>query len=331
MADTKLSALTEATTIADDDEFLVTDTSATESKRITKANLATELAAVGPAGPAGADGATGATGPAGPTGPAGADGATGPTGPTGPAGSDATVTEAAVIAALDGANVPAATVAATDTILGLDADDSGNLKEYTAQSIADLAAGATAPTFPTFKSATEQSTAFPGWVITGGRYSGSAFDPPAGQIRYTPILVPGSMSVANIVGDVVTAAAASSVGRFGIYNVDDDFQPTDLIVETAEFATDATGVIRASITTTALSAGAYLVAYQGNGQPTFASWNVAGFTGGGAVMGTGNRYGWHVSSTYSGSGLPDPGVDWTTTIAGSASQYPLFGIEGVAA
>jgi hypothetical protein len=50
-------------------------------------------------------------------------------------------TEANVIEALDGATIPTATVAPTDKILGQDVDDSGNLKTYTAQSIADFAGG----------------------------------------------------------------------------------------------------------------------------------------------------------------------------------------------
>lgn len=53
-----------------------------------------------------------------------------------PAG--AVVDEASVIAALDGATVPTATVAGTDKVLIQDTDDSDNLKTVTAQSIADL-------------------------------------------------------------------------------------------------------------------------------------------------------------------------------------------------
>lgn len=47
---------------------------------------------------------------------------------------------------LNNVGVTAATVASTDKILGLDVDDSGNLKSFTAQSIADLAAGTGANT-----------------------------------------------------------------------------------------------------------------------------------------------------------------------------------------
>lgn len=49
--------------------------------------------------------------------------------------------EANVVAALDGATLTSATVAATDKVLVQDADDANNLKTVTAQSIADLAAG----------------------------------------------------------------------------------------------------------------------------------------------------------------------------------------------
>lgn len=49
--------------------------------------------------------------------------------------------ETNVVAALDGATLTAATVASGDKILGQDLDDSGNLKTYTAQSIADLGSG----------------------------------------------------------------------------------------------------------------------------------------------------------------------------------------------
>ena len=93
MADKKISQLTVVTTpLAGTEIFPVVQ--GVETKQITAANLAAELAAAGPTGPTGATGADGPTGPtgdagvAGPTGDTGATGDAGPTGPTGDTGLD---------------------------------------------------------------------------------------------------------------------------------------------------------------------------------------------------------------------------------------------------
>ena len=72
MADEKISELTELTSAADDDELVIVDTSATETKRITKVNLD-----AGAQGDQGDQGAQGAQGSQGAQGDAGAQGNTG--------------------------------------------------------------------------------------------------------------------------------------------------------------------------------------------------------------------------------------------------------------
>lgn len=78
---------------------------------------------------------------------------------------------------LDNVGVTAATVASTDKILGLDVDDSGNLKSFTAQSIADLAgagssgvdlvATATASASATIDFDDEMDSTYEDYFITG--------------------------------------------------------------------------------------------------------------------------------------------------------------------
>jgi hypothetical protein len=96
----------------------------------------------------------------------------------------------------------------------------------------------------------------PGVVVTAIATTTVAQD----TIRYTPILIPTTVTLDQLAIEVSTASGTGgSTARMGLYNADTDWQPTTLVVDGGTVATDSTGVKTASISQQ-LSPGRYLLA-----------------------------------------------------------------------
>ena len=124
--------------------------------------------------------------------------------------------------------------------------------------------------------------------------------------------------------EVTTAGVASSVARLGIYNADADWQPTTLVVDAGTVAVDSTGVKTITLSpVVTLAPGKYLLALLSNGAPTlrgaFVYSNYVGYSStlGGSAM----TISLSVSQAY--GALPDPGTDWTDTVA-TANPFRYF-------
>lgn len=161
----------------------------------------------GPQGEQGETGPQGATGPQGPTGPAGATGATGatgPQGPTGPAGSDASVTNANVVSAVE--EDPEAVVGA----LGLTSGDTTQTAEKFA-----LGPRACGP----FNSETDARNAGlrsgQHYILADGTLSvmREAFTP-SGALHYLPLNDNDDLGSAAATL-TITGTDARAAGRFG--------------------------------------------------------------------------------------------------------------------
>lgn len=230
--------------------------------------------ATGPAGPTGATGATGDTGPAGPTGatgptgPQGATGDTGPTGatgPTGPAGSDATVN--------------AANVAAAGAVMGTLVDAKGDLIVATAaDTVTRLPVGATNGHVLTVDSAeaagvkwaaaagggggvewangTERGV--PGCIATSQGSSGFWH----GSTYYLPFEVDADITITDMAIEVLTASAGQSFYA-AIYTAESPWQNDALVATFAALSCASTGVKSNTGLTDGLSAGRYILTWNG--------------------------------------------------------------------
>lgn len=105
------------------------------------------------------------------------------------------------------------------------------------------------------------------WYISGTFYSipgvtissvsTSSID--ANYVYYNPICVTSTIVLTQLAVEVTTAAAAGSKARLGIYNSSISWQPSTLVLDAGEIATDSTGIKYISINKT-LSPGRYLFA-----------------------------------------------------------------------
>lgn len=163
-------------------------------------------------------------------------------------------------------------VSATDKLLGRVSASAGDIEEVTftdfAQSLLDDTDAATARTTLSAaesiargrtKTAGANPYILPGVVPFS---AGTVAGPSTGFIFYMPIFVERVITVDQIAIEVTTLFSGGKV-RVGIYNADTDYQPTSLILDSGELATDSTGVKTASISQ-ALVAGRYLLALTEN-------------------------------------------------------------------
>jgi hypothetical protein len=95
----------------------------------------------------------------------------------------------------------------------------------------------------------------------------STFSATAGVVRYAPILIETPITIDQLALEVTTAGAGATTLRMAIYSADAAWQPVALIVDAGTVAADSTGVKAASVNT-ALPAGRYLTAFNGDGAPT---------------------------------------------------------------
>jgi hypothetical protein len=97
----------------------------------------------------------------------------------------------------------------------------------------------------------------PGMVVSGP----TTFTASANRAHYYPFITQTSIVIDQIVFELVTGVAASTV-RFAIYNADINWQPTSLVTntDTGDIASAAAnqGVIPTTITDTTLAPGRYL-------------------------------------------------------------------------
>ena len=139
-------------------------------------------------------------------------------------------------------------------------------------------------------------------------------------IYYAPIVVRTPITADQILCEVTTAAAAGKTARLGIYNADADWQPTSLVLDAGNVATDSTGVKAASISQT-LSTGRYLLAINHNGTPSMREYT--GVIPGTPITGNTIKCYWATTATY--GSFASTGVAWATTYNSSnGHRYPVW-------
>lgn len=141
-------------------------------------------------------------------------------------------------------------------------------------------------------------------------------------IYYQPITFQAGWTMSSVAIQVTTQAAAGGKAIVAIYNADALWQPTSLVAQTAEFATDSTGTKTASITASG-SAGRFLLAINTNASVTVRV--RYGTSPIGSVnlnsAGDGFQVARRVSGTYTTT-WPSTGTAWTT-VSTNASDFQI--------
>jgi len=146
------------------------------------------------------------------------------------------------------------------------------------------------------------------------------------RCHYYPIFVRTPITIDQVVLEVTTAAAAGKKGRFGIYKADKNWQPTSLVVASAEIALDATAVVTTTLTTTKLEEGRYLMVINCEDTATFRATRYSGmpFTGFIATLGA-NLFGFLFYAAQAYAALPAAGLAWDTVSASTEGpKYMTF-------
>lgn len=145
-----------------------------------------------------------------------------------------------------------------------------------------------------------------------------------GNILYMPIYVAAPMTFGSMVLEVTTAGAAGATARMGVYNADVNLQPTSLVVDAGTVATDSTGVKTATVSTTTLPAGRYLLAFATSVSATF---RIA--RGGqryiqlrSTLGASGLRYQFYIAQSY--GAFASTGVAWNNEVAFGSGSYSYF-------
>lgn len=145
-----------------------------------------------------------------------------------------------------------------------------------------------------------------------------------GNIIYMPIYVTAPLTFSSMLLEVTTAASAGATARLGVYNADTNWQPTSLVIDAGTVATDSTGVKTATVSTTTLLPGRYLLALTVSASATF------------RIARGGNRllqlrstlgssafyYQIYVSATY--AALASTGVAWVNVAPTGSGAFGYF-------
>ena len=108
-------------------------------------------------------------------------------------------------------------------------------------------------------------TIIPHVVVTGYANSGL----PVNLCKMSPMFASRPITPTELRAHIVTAAAAGSVARFGIYQADENYQPTNLVVDYGEILIDTTGAKVITGLSTTLPVGRLLLAVLSNANVTF--------------------------------------------------------------
>jgi hypothetical protein len=123
---------------------------------------------------------------------------------------------------------------------------------------------------------------------------------------YERLVVDTEITIDRLVAEVTAAGAGGTKARIQIYRANKDWQPLDLVVESAEFAVDALAVNTLTIADTVLRPGRYLKRLVSSGAPTFRI--IRGFTKSG-----------HIDPAFGGS----PFISiWRKALAYAAGESP---------
>lgn len=162
------------------------------------------------------------------------------------------------------------------------------------------------------------------WLVHPGimPISQAVYAPAANQIFYMPIIVHTPITIDAVVIEVTIAGAGGTRGRVAIYNADVNWQPTTLVVATAQIPVDGVAVVTTAIAATVLQEGRYLIAYTSDINATLRlvrgstdCWGVNPVLG--VNLWTSLAY---VAAAY--AALPDPGTVWdTTSLATTPGPY----------
>lgn len=194
-------------------------------------------------------------------------------------------------------------------------NDSGTSKRATVATVRDGVQGG----FGSVTYGANRSLIQPGLVQTGTNTTAQVL---TGSMNYYQMFNIGPITVDALVIEVVTSGS-STVAVMGIYECDETWQPTSLVVQTAEFATDSTGIKTLTVADTYLPGGRYMKA-----AATDNAFNAKFMTGQHitpshttATLGTGiGRT--RGSFTYSAT-LPSTGPAWSTVNTGTLYD-PVF-------
>lgn len=147
---------------------------------------------------------------------------------------------------------------------------------------------------------------------------------PSDQVLYMqPIFIQADCTLNYLTGWCSTLVAGSTF-RMGIYDHSGKTGPKNLIAESAELSSGATGIIDSSLLSTALTAGWYWIGMTVNnngGSPQFRGVNghkmPSFYEDGGSSIGVRNAF--YANSIDPASSLPDP---WTSTLKAAFSVTP---------
>ena len=169
------------------------------------------------------------------------------------------------------------------------------------------------------KTGSTEVLVIPGVALVSGL---GTLAPGANLLYYFPIQVEAALRVTGLLCEITTLQAGQNI-RVGLYNCDENLQPTSLIVDGGNLSTGATGVVEAAVDVT-LQPGRYLIAFNcSHGTPAvrFArgGTNLMGY-----VSGLGSnlmRSELTIASAF--GALASTGVAWTST-GGFSSPPPYF-------
>lgn len=176
-----------------------------------------------------------------------------------------------------------------------------------------------APTRGRPNGGSQVSLILPGVMLVA---SPSTLSPGAGTLYYFPIIVEAPLRVTGLLCEITTGAAASNV-RFGIYNCDENLQPTSLIVDGGSVSAASTGVVEATVDVV-LPPGRYLIAFNASSGTIAVRFLRGGSSIIGYVPGLGTspfRNELTVASAF--GALAATGVAWTLT-GGFSNPPPWF-------
>lgn len=144
----------------------------------------------------------------------------------------------------------------------------------------------------------------------------------SGQIRYYPFLVATAITLDQLVVEVTTAVAATTV-RLGIYSANTDLQPVALIVDAGTIDSSTTGVKTASVNVT-LQPGLYLFCSNSNGAPSLRTQRSGRLIGMLPALGTA-PYAGAIQGTQTYGAFPSTPTLWDTT-SGTSGQGIHYGV-----
>lgn len=150
--------------------------------------------------------------------------------------------------------------------------------------------------------------------LSGDPYSMSTISLALNVVHYFPMIVHTPITIDSFFVEITIAGGAGTKGRFGIYKADTDWQPTDLVVASAEFAVDGVAVVETALASTVLQEGRYLKAITMNATATFTcSRGTSKLLGAISTLGANAPVlGINVAKAY--AALADPGTAWDTVV-----------------